>query len=111
MNIPPAWVGWTIAALVWVAVWLWAVNWKKTWPVLAEGGWVPLLLLMVIATLAWSRLQPDQLWFQLGIVSGLVAVALFCGWLQSIFGFTPPEIPVGPPVHPGHGYEHDGHGH
>jgi hypothetical protein len=112
MNLP-AWVGWTIAGLVWVTWRLWAVNWKKTWPVLAEGGWVPLLLLMVMATLAWSRLQPQELWWQMSMVGGLVGLALFCGWLQGFFGWTPPEVSVGPPVHAGHdhGHEHDGHAH
>jgi hypothetical protein len=71
--------------------------------------------LMTMATLAWSRLQPQpctclglvtipNVWWQLGSVSALVALALFCGWLQGYFGWTPQEIDLEPPVHA------DGHG-
>lgn len=93
----------------WCVWWLWGVNWHKLWPVLGAGAWAPLVLLMLMATLAWSRLDPSpSAWWQLGIVCGLVALALFCGWLQGHFGWTPPEYSVEPPPPT----EHDhGHGH
>src|SRR5262245_36577162 len=42
--------------IAWVAWWLFAVNWKKAWPVLAEGAWAPLVLLILVGALVWSRL-------------------------------------------------------
>src|SRR5438132_12343890 len=83
---------------LWCAWWLWAVNWKKTWPVLAQGAWAPVLLIALLSSYAWSRVAScaypleikslglvvaiPNFWWQLGCVSALVAVALFCGWLQ-----------------------------
>jgi hypothetical protein len=105
--------------IVWVAWWLWAVNWQRVWPVLARGAWLPGVLLLVIAALAWSRIAPSDcsclgfvtvsnFWWQLGAVGLLAAVTLFCGWLQDYFGWTPPEIELDPAVEEGHGH---GHGH
>jgi hypothetical protein len=107
--------------VAWVAWWLWAVNWKKAWPVLAAGGWVPLVLLMVVAALAWSRLAPSDcsclgfvsvanFWWQLGEIGLFVAVALFCGWLQGHYGWTPAEVDLEPPAHEEHGHG-SAHGH
>jgi hypothetical protein len=100
---------------LWCAWWLWGVNWKKTWPVLAAGGWVPAVLLMLVTTLVWSHVDQTPLplgavaipnvWWQLCGVCALAAVALFCGWLQGYFGWTPPEISLEPPA------EHDDHAH
>ncbi|MCI0458022.1 MAG: hypothetical protein L0Z62_13745 [Gemmataceae bacterium] len=98
--------------IAWVAWWLWAVNWRRAWAVLAEGAWIPVLLLMLVAALVWSRLAPTPVgnfWWQLGAVGLLAAVALFCGWLQGVFGWYPPEIDLEPPaVHSdeSHGHEH-----
>ena len=103
---------------LWCAWWLGAVNWKKAWPVLAQGAWVPVVLLMLMATMAWSRIAPGPCdclgsvkvpgpWWQLGAVCALVALALFCGWVQGYFGWTPPEVSVEPPP-AAHG---DGHAH
>ncbi len=81
--------------IVWIAWWLWGVNWKKAWPTLATGGWAPLVLLALIAAAVWSRLSPSEtlnFWTQLASVSALIGVAFFCGWLQGVFGWTPPEI-------------------
>ena len=107
--------------LVWVAWWLLAVNWRKTWPVLARGGWAPVVLLVLMAALAWSRLAPSEFgltpgavvpnfWWQLIAVSGLTVSALFLGWLQGQIGRTPPEISVDPPPAAAHGHDH-GHAH
>jgi hypothetical protein len=141
LQLLGALVGEASAALVrhlplvlWVIWWLWGVNWKKAWPVLAQGGWVPVLLLMAVAALAWAQLEPRAYvlaggwtiangWWQLVGVSLLVAVALFCGFVQGYFNWTPQEIDLAPPAAahhgtyghvPGHGndgHEHGHHGH
>jgi hypothetical protein len=122
----PAWfydVGQTLLKLLpggLLTVWcLWAVNWRRTWPVLAAGGWVPLVLIGLMAAYVWSLVWPtnalvlglfvvpNQLW-QLGSVAVLIGVVLFCGWLQTRYGWEPPEISLEPPAH-GHGHDH-GHG-
>ncbi len=106
---------------LWMAFWLWAVNWKKTWKVLAEGGWAPVLLLMYLSALVWSRIAPSEctclgfvtlpnFWWQMGSVSALAAVALFSGWLQGVIHFTPLEVNFEPPAHE-HGHDAHGHGH
>jgi hypothetical protein len=103
--------------IVWVAWWLLAVNWQKAWPVLRSGGWAPLVLLMLMVALAWSRLQAVRyeifdlsianfVW-QLAAVCLLVALTLFCGWLQGVFRCVPPEINLEPPV----AAHADGHAH
>ena len=94
---------------IWVAWWLGAVNWKKVWPILAQGGWAPVTLLTVVSALVWSRLAASDctclgfltlpnFWWQLGAVGALVGVALFCGWLQTFFNWSPAEISLEPPV-------------
>lgn len=104
--------------IVWIAWALWAVNWKKTRHVLATGGWAPALLLILLVALVWSRLQTTPLfgfgwlpnfWWQLLYVTLLAAIAMFCGWLQTVFHWTPANINLEPPVH-GHGHDH-GHAH
>jgi hypothetical protein len=104
--------------LLWCAFWLWAVNWKKAWPILAEGGWAPVVLLMAIVVFVWSHIAPGpcdclrvvtipNFWWQLGEVIFLVCIALFCGWLQGLGRMTPIEIEVEPPpVAHGHGHGH-----
>src|SRR5712692_5134703 len=103
-----------LANVTWCAFWLWAVNWKKAWQVLAQGGWVPLVLLIIVGTIAWSRIAPDgsnldfltipSFWWQLAVVLAWTGMALFCGWLQGYFRITPIEVEVEPPaVAHGHG--------
>lgn len=106
------------AFVVWC---LWGINWRRAWPILAEGGWAPLVLIGLMAAFVWSRvwptpalvlgtlLVPNFLW-QLGAVAILIGVALFCGWLQVRFGWEPAEIDFEPPAHShGHGHEDQGH--
>jgi hypothetical protein len=102
---------------VWCVWWLLCVNWKTTWPVLAHGGWAPVVLLVLVVALGWSRLSlascnclgfpiPNFLW-QLLAVTGLVLLALFCGWLQGLLGWTPAEVSFDPPPpEPGHHAHH-----
>ncbi len=100
--------------ILWIVWWLAAVNWKKLWPVLGKGAWVPLVLLGNLAALAWSRVAPSvgpvgipNFWWQLGAIGGLLLSALICGWLQGLFHWAPAEINLNPPAH---GHDH-GHGH
>jgi hypothetical protein len=104
---------------LWVAFWLWAVNWKKVWPVLAQGVWAPVTLLAVFSAFVWSRIDERScnclgfmtlptFWWQLGSVATLVAVALFCGWLQGLRHWQPADINLEPPAA---GHDHHGHGH
>ncbi len=105
--------------IAWIAWWLWGVNWRRAWPALAAGGWAPVVLLGVTSALVWSRISPSDcdglrfitvpnFWWQLGTVGLYIAVALFCGWLQGVFGWTPPEIDLEPPAasagHAAHGH-------
>src|SRR5262249_24640148 len=86
-----------------------------------EGGWLPLVLIAVMAALVFSAVWPSSvvvlgvlvvpnfLW-QLGGTALVIGVALFCGWLQVHYGWQPPEIRVEPPAHD-HGHGHHGHDH
>lgn len=105
---------------LWIVFWLCAVNWKKTWTILAQGAWAPVVLLLLISAAVWSRLDPvpctclpfitiPSFWWHLSAVAGLAGLALFCGWLQSVINWTPPEYAVEPPAGD-HGHGHD-HGH
>jgi len=108
--------------LVWVAWWLWGVNWKKAWPVLAQGAWAPAVLAWVLVAMVWSQITPrdcsclgivtlPNFWWQLGEVGMYFATALFCGWLQGIFHWTPAEMSLEPPQ-AAHGHGHElGHNH
>jgi hypothetical protein len=105
--------------ILWVAWWLWAVDWRKFWPTLAQGAWAPVVLLALIVAMALAYLVPaPQLvagvdvpspWWQLGAVALAVAVVFLCGWLQGAFGWYPPA-PV-PVAVDDHGHHHDDHGH
>jgi hypothetical protein len=87
---------------LWCAWWLWGVSWRKTWPILAAGGWAPVVLLSLLATVIWTVLDPvactclvfvtlPAFWGHLGSVLLLVLAALFCGWLQGKFGWAPED--------------------
>jgi hypothetical protein len=105
--------------IVWAAWCLWGVNWKKTRHFLACGAWAPALLLIVVSAIVWSRIDPrpcdclglmtlPNFWWQLGYVAMLAAVAMICGWLQSVMHWTPHDINLDPPAH-GHGHGHAHH--
>jgi hypothetical protein len=111
--------GW-ILLLVWIAWWLWAVDWRQLAPTLRAGGWAPAVLLGVMCALVWSYLDPStvvladaivlpNLVWQLGVVGLLFALALFCGWLQGLYNSRPVEIEYDLPEIHGHGEDH-GHG-
>jgi len=107
--------------LLWFLFCLLAVNWKKMWPVLREGGWVPLTLLTILVALVWSQIQPNSVrlfgfvhvgnfWWQAGAVALLAGLGLFAGWMQQRYSWFPLEIPVEPPpLEHGHGHEHGHH--
>ena len=116
-ELPDGWVRavYVLPWLLWCVWWLWGVNWRKAWPMLAEGGWAPVVLLMIMVSLAWTAIDARSYdclgiatipngWWQLGAVCTLAALALFCGWLQGYFAWTPQEISVEPPP-----AAHDGH--
>ena len=87
------------------------MNWETIWPVLKPGGWVPILLLAIMATFAWSLIVPSDwtlgpdlavpnFWWQLGAVASLSTLTVFCGWLQGILQWTPSEKEIGHPPEP-----------
>jgi hypothetical protein len=111
-----------ILAVGWIAWWLWGVNWKSVWPTLAHGAWAPLVLVIVVTALVWSQITPadcgclgfvtiPNFWWQLGEVSLLAGLALFCGWLQGYFHWTPAPVEFEPAGHGHHDYGHGHHGH
>ena len=115
-----------VLPIVWISWWLWAVNWRRTFPVLVSGAWAPLVLLILVSALVWSRIAPSRtdffgvftlanFWWQLEAVSLYVGIALFCGYLQLYFQWSPPEVSFDPPTsHEAHGHDahgHDSHGH
>jgi hypothetical protein len=107
--------------VLWIAWWLWCVDWRKLWPTLGSGAWAPAVLLVAMGGVVWGRLDPRDLtwpgfyvpsmaWHVLAAIC-LGCLAMICGWLQGVFGWVPPEFPVHPPaLAHGHGHS-DGHGH
>jgi hypothetical protein len=131
MGDQPAWVArvlgsllWVVLLAVWIAWWLGAVNWRKAWSALRQGAWLGVVLGVLMVALVWSEIDPAPrqisdlgaipgFWARLGCVGGLAALALFCGWLQGVLGWIPPEIEVEPPEgHAASGHDaHSGHDH
>jgi len=102
---------------LWCVWWLFAVNWRQAWPMLAAGGWAPAVLLLVMASMAWAMIDARPCsclgvlivpngWWQLGCLSTLAALALVCGWVQGRLAWTPPEISTEPPLE---AHEHVAH--
>jgi hypothetical protein len=115
---------WLLPGGLWCAWWLWCANWKKAWPVLAEGAWVVVVLVVFLSALAWSATFPvhgsrrflgvplGNFWYHLVASSALALVALFCGWLQGRLGWAPAEVSFDPPPpEPAHGHHGHAHGH
>lgn len=92
-----------------VAWCLWGIDWRKAWPVLAEGGWIPMVLIAGMAAVVWALVfpstgqilgfipAPNYLW-ELCVAALLICAALTCGWLQTRLGWYPPEISFEPPA-------------
>ena len=108
----------------WTAWWLKGVNWLRARAYLREGAWVPVLLLVILAALVWSRLAPRDLslgftrvpnfWWQLGAVGLIAAYTLFLGHLQGLLGWHPTDYAVYPEGEHDHGHgghDHGDHGH
>jgi hypothetical protein len=94
--------------ILWFVFCLFAINWRKAWPVLREGAWVPLVLIVVLMAVIWSQIWPSQVanfWWQFAALGALVGFGLFAGWVQERYSWTPSEVAVEPPSH-GHGQEH-----
>jgi hypothetical protein len=105
---------------LWLAFWLFAVDWKKVWPQLRAGAWAPVVLLGLVAAIVWSRIAPGSFtffdlvtlpnfWWQLIGVAALIGCALFAGWLQGEIGYSPVAVSIEPPAHHDHGHEHGHH--
>jgi hypothetical protein len=112
VSIVAAW----LPLALWCAWWLWCADWSKLWPTLAAGAWAPAVLFVLVGGAVWGRLDPNGFGApgyvvaaHVAAAAGLACVAMFCGWLQGVFGWTPPEFPVHP-APAAHGHDH-GHGH
>lgn len=82
--------------LLWVVFWLFAVNWKKLYPILMEqGGGIGVLLIAIMATLVWASvseppgghhsllgLHPGNIFGKAVYVFGLGLIASLCGSVQ-----------------------------
>lgn len=109
--------------LAWVGFWTFAVNWSKAFPVLRKGGYIGVVLLMLVAVLVWGSVAPPvegtHLLFGLTVsnfagkfvyVTMLTCIALLCGsaQLSGAFGSLG-EFPE-EPADDDHGHSHHGHG-
>ncbi len=102
--------------IAWLAWWIAAVNWRRLWPTLARGAWLPVALLLVMAAIVWSRVSPGDhvlfgsvhvsaLGWHLGAVGIIAGLAFLCGWLQGILGWAPAEMEIEPPPPTAHAAE------
>jgi hypothetical protein len=116
-------VQWSLL-IAWVAWWLCGVNWRKAWPMLARGGWVPLVLIMFVSAHVWSHLEPrsfslgftiiPNFWWQLIATGILMSLTLLCGWMQGMLHLEPEDVNLEPPAHTDvhvHALGHDPVGH
>lgn len=87
-------VPWT-PLIAWLSYWLWGVNWARLWPKVAQGGWVGIVLLGLVATLVWGTIAPPVggVHSLLGLtlsnfvgkfvyVTALLTMTLLCGSVQ-----------------------------
>lgn len=98
--------------LMWLAFWLFAVDWSRLWPVLARGGLIGVVLIGLMMTLIWGSIAPPTggSHFILGLtlsnfvgkfvyVTALLVMMLLCGSAQlsgacgSWANFNEPELP------------------
>jgi hypothetical protein len=102
-------LGWSLV-IAWLAWCLFGINWKRAWGVLAGGAWMPLVLLLILVSLAWAEMTPEKPAFfeKLAIVCLVAAATLFCGWVQGYFSWEPAEMELEPAVEPANAH---GHGH
>lgn len=113
-----------IPLLGWVGFWGLAVNWTKTFPILRRGGFLGVLLLMLVSVLVWGSVAPPEAGkhYLLGLavsnftgkfiyVTMLTCIAMLCGsaQLSGVFG----RLAVFPdePAEDDHGHGHDDHDH
>jgi len=82
--------------LLWIAFWLYAVNWRKLYPLLMQGGLIGVLLIAFLAILVWSSiavptgdgmhhvygLKVSNLVGKTVYVSSLLVIAFLCGTVQ-----------------------------
>jgi hypothetical protein len=81
--------------VVWIAFWMFAVNWTKLRLVLLQGGWIGLALIGVVAVLVWGTVAPPPsgshhlLGLTLGnfvgktvFVTTLICIMFLCGSVQ-----------------------------
>jgi hypothetical protein len=116
---------WTPLVL-WIVFWLFAVNWKKLYPVLMEqGGGIGIVLIALMATLVWAAvseppgghhsllgLHPSNVFGKAVYVFGLGLIASLCGSVQLAGGcgalcrFDEEDNPA---VEEAHAHSHDHH--
>ncbi len=81
---------------------------------------MPAVLLIIFAAIVWSQVHAvnvtlfgflaiGNFWWQLGAVALLAGEALFAGWIQTRYSWTPIEVAT-EPLAPSHDHGHD-HGH
>lgn len=120
-----------IPLAIWIAFWLFAVNWVKLRAAILSGGMFGLFFIGLVAMLVWGVVAPPPegvhnfLGLKLSnfvgkfvLVSGLACIALLCGSVQ-LSGFCASwcqfeddsaEGELHAALH-GHGDDHGGHGH
>lgn len=80
--------------IAWCVFWLFGVNWRKLHVTLARGGWIPVILIGLVAVLVWGLIAPptgdvnDFGWpvsnfvGKTVYVAGLLCIMLVCGAVQ-----------------------------
>ena len=83
--------------LAWIGFWGLAVNWVRAWDIIRRGGFIGVLLLMVVWVMVWAAVSPGPTnLFGLTVsnypgkfvwVTGLTVIAGICGSVQMSGGF------------------------
>lgn len=111
--------------IVWLAFWLFAVNWVKLRAVMLQGGWIAVLFFGFMAILIWGVIAPpeDGFHYLFGLtlsnfvgktvyVTALITIMFLCGSVQlsgACGSWASFPEPAAEETHHGHG--HDDHGH